>query len=258
MLRVRPMTRWLVLALVAVAVGAAGAWLALWSKYDVNRTCPEMPLVRNLLAAGLQRAGLLTFHSQTCQDRWIVLEVYPALRDGFFVDLGSADGVLNSNTKVLEDLGWRGVCVDPFPTNMAGRRCKLFTVPVDGVGGKRVRFRKAGDVGGIEALMGRGKEATRGAETVELETRTVTEILDEARAPRFIHYMSLDIEGAELEALKGLDFSRYRIGALTIEHNFEEPKRSEIRKLLERNGYRLVRSVAQDDFYSGGTAAPHP
>jgi hypothetical protein len=61
--------------------------------------------------------------------------------------------------------------------------------------------------------------------------------------------MSIDIEGAELEALKGLDFSRYRIGALTVEHNFEEPKRSEIRSLLERNGYRLARSIEQDDYY---------
>jgi hypothetical protein len=240
----RPTTRWLLLALVFVLIGAS-----LWSTYDFDRRCPEMPLANSYLAALLQRAGFLTFHSQTCQDRWIVLEVYPGLRKGFFVDLGSADGVANSNTKVLEDLGWDGVCVDPFPSNMSSRRCTLFTDPVDSASGKRVRFRKAGDLGGIEEHLGTWKGATRGAPVVELETRTLTELLARAKAPPFIHYMSIDIEGAELEALKGLDFARYRIGALTIEHNFEEPKRSEIRKLLERNGYRLARSVEQDDFY---------
>ena len=101
--------------------------------------------------------------------------------------------------------------------------------------------------------MGRWKESALRSEVVELETRTLTELLEQAKAPPFIHYMSIDIEGAELEALKGLDFSRYRIGALTIEHNFEEPKRSDIRKLLERNGYRYVRSVEQDDFFVGDT-----
>lgn len=247
----RPLTRWLAVALVCVAVGASAAWLALWARYDVNRTCPETPLVRSIVAAVLQRAGFLTFRSETCQDRWIVLEVYPGLRKGFFVDLGSGNGVVNSNTKVLEDLGWDGVCIDPFPTNMSGRRCTLFTVPVDSVSGKRVRFREAGDLGGIEALLGHSKPATQGAQVVELETRTLSELLAQAKAPPFIHYMSIDIEGAELEALKGLDFSRYRIGALTVEHNFEEPKRSDIRKLLEQNGYRWVRSIEQDDFYLG-------
>jgi methyltransferase FkbM-like protein len=247
----RPTTRWLALALVLVAVGASSMWLGLWSRYGFNRTCPDTPLVKGIVAAVLQLAGFLSFHSDACQDRWIVLEVYPGLRTGFFVDLGSGDGEAKSNTKVLEDLGWNGVCIDPFPTNMSGRRCTLFTVPVDSVSGKRVRFRKAGVLGGIEELLGRGKASTLTARVVELETRTLTELLAQAKAPPFIHYMSIDIEGAELEALKGLDFSRYRIGALTVEHNLEEPKRSEIRRLLERNGYRLVRTVEQDDFYVG-------
>ena len=247
----RPTTRWLALALVLVAVAASTTWLGLWSKYGFNRTCPDTPLVRGIVAAVLQLAGVLSFHSDACQDRWIVLEVYPGVRKGFFVDLGSGDGEANSNTKLLEDLGWNGVCIDPFPTNMSGRRCTLFTVPVDSVSGKRVRFRKAGVTGGIEDLLGRWKSSTRGARVVELETRTLTELLAQAKAPPFINYMSIDIEGAELEALKGMDFSRYRIGALTVEHNLEEPKRSEIRRLLERNGYRLARSVEQDDFYLG-------
>ena len=61
--------------------------------------------------------------------------------------------------------------------------------------------------------------------------------------------MSIDIEGAELEALKGLSFSEYKIGAFTIEHNWEEPKRSEIRRLLESKGYHKVMAVFREDYY---------
>lgn len=241
----RPTTRWLLASGFALLVA-----LAVWSQ---NRDCREMPLAPSLLADALRWTGFLRFNSDTCQDRWIVVEVFRGLRKGFFVDVGSGDGVENSNTKVLEDLGWNGICIDPFPKNMGSRRCIVFTNPVDSAGGKRVRFHKAGDLSGIEDHLGRWKESALRSEVVELETRTLTELLVQAKAPAFIHYMSIDIEGAELEALKGLDFSRYRIGALTIEHNFEEPKRSDIRKLLERNGYRYVRTVEQDDFYVGDT-----
>ena len=50
------------------------------------------------------------------------------------------------------------------------------------------------------------------------------------------------------------DLSKYKVGALTIEHNFEEPKRSQIRRLLESNGYRFVLSLLRDDFYVIGAS----
>jgi hypothetical protein len=84
---------------------------------------------------------------------------------------------------------------------------------------------------------------------VELTTTTLGDILDRAKAPNFIHYISLDIEGAELEALKGFPFSKYKVGAFTVEHAYVEPKRSQIRALLENRGCRFVRSAAQDDYY---------
>jgi hypothetical protein len=59
----------------------------------------------------------------------------------------------------------------------------------------------------------------------------------------------MDIEGAELEALKAFPFDRYRVGSWTIEHNREEPKRSQIVALLESHGYRRVHQWRQDDFF---------
>jgi hypothetical protein len=67
--------------------------------------------------------------------------------------------------------------------------------------------------------------------------------------PTFIHFVSLDIEGAELEALKGFPFDTYKMGALAVEHNEEEPKRREIEALMSQHGYRKVHSWYQDDFY---------
>ena len=84
---------------------------------------------------------------------------------------------------------------------------------------------------------------------LELTTVTLGDLLARAKAPRYIHYMSLDIEGAELEALKGLPFDTYTFGAMTIEHNYEGRKRNDIQAFLEPLGYRRVRTWRHDDFY---------
>lgn len=217
--------------------------------YKLNRECCGTPRFTNLLFALKEVSGLIKFNSQLGQDRWIVQRVFPGVENGYFVDVGSADGVFLSNTKVLEELGWNGVCIDPFPENMTNRTCAMFKEVVDSEAGRKVRFRVAGVLGGIEEYLASHKNETAEVETVELTTTTLEAILARAKAPAFIHYVSIDIEGGELAALRAFPFSKYKVGAFTVEHNHEEPKRSQIKMLLESKGYRRERAVKHDDFY---------
>ena len=59
--------------------------------------------------------------------------------------------------------------------------------------------------------------------------------------------MSLNVEGSELEVLKPFPFDKYTFGMLTVEHNGEEPKRTQIRKLLAKNGYQLEKEIFDKD-----------
>ena len=219
--------------------------------YKKNESACNLHFFQNALVSIKQFLRGTEFYSQKDQDRWILTCAFPHVRNGYFVDVGSGDGVFMSNTNALEKIGWNGICVDPFPSNMKGRSCLLLKEVVSDVPGQTVRFRKAGFLGGIEEDIGRWKdhETVRQSDVQEFQTTSLTQILLKAKAPRFIHYVSIDIEGAELDALKGLDFSKYQVGAFTIEHNFEEPKRTQIRQLLESKGYRFARSSAQDDYY---------
>ena len=229
--------------------------------FEFNRLCCGLSARQNLQISLRETVGLLKFPSQIGQDRWVAEKVFPGVRDGYFLDVGSADGVIESNTWALERRGWTGICIDPFPSNMAGRKCQMVTKVVDSVAGRTVTFRRRGLLGGIEDHMGRFKEETAGAATVQLTTVTLEDILQEAHAPSYIHFMSLDIEGAELEALKAFPFDRYSLGAMAIEHNFEEPKRSQLASFLESRGYECVQSWQQDDFYlpvSRGASRPGP
>ena len=247
-------TKMLIFAIVLAATSSLlSGYLAFKVRpiYDQNDQCCDIPRFTNLYLSLKEAAGLSIFHSQIGQDKWVVYKVFPGVKDGYFVDVGSANGVNDSNSKVLEGLGWSGICIDPFPTNMASRTCRVFKEVVDRKAGRRVRFRASGYLGGIEEYLGKWKDAesVKQAQVVEFTTTTLADILERAKAPKFIHYVSIDIEGAELEALRAFPFSKHKVGAFTIEHNSEEPKRTQINALLESNGYWRVRATALDDFY---------
>ena len=74
-------------------------------------------------------------------------------------------------------------------------------------------------------------------------------MLIKCNAPRFIDYLSLDTEGSEYEILKALDFDKYTIGLIDVEHNFVEPRRSQIKELLISKGYVYLRENHADDMY---------
>lgn len=194
--------------------------------------------------------GIESFNGLYGQDLWLLHTVFPGEKNGFFVDLGSADGTEISNSKRLEEAGWTGICIDPFPRNMSGRTCSVFEEAVDGEGGRVVNFHSPGTYGGgIVEFAGWWVSPDSKAKTEELTTTTVADILDRAGAPPFIHYMSVDIEGAEYDALKAFPFDRYKFGAVSVEHNNLEERRMQLRELFERNGYRLEWSIRDQDWY---------
>lgn len=236
-----------------VLVGGLGARFG--SRYSLNKLYLGASPGELVRVSAREALGLGTTNAQFAQDLWVLHAVYPGVRDGFFVDVGSADGVLMSNSKRLEERGWHGLCVDPFPTNMASRTCTMLEEVVYSTAGQTMEFRAAGVIGGLEQTAGSWREDAKDAPVVTFTTTTLDDILDRNHAPEFVNYVSLDIEGAELEALRGWSPAKHRVGAFTIEHNFEEPKRTEIKQFLEARGYRRVRSVGVDDWYVLGELA---
>jgi len=218
-------------------------------QFALDRECCDLSFMQAANAAFRETITGTIYPSEIGQDKWVIFRMFPGVTNGFFVDVGSGHGTIGSNTKALEELGWSGICIDPFPTAMEGRTCRMEKVVVSSAAGQVVKFRAHAGLGGIEDTLGKWKAQAASAPMVELTTVTLTELLDRNHAPAFIHFMSLDIEGAELEALKGIAFDRYQFGAMAIEHNDEEPKRTEIMKFLEERGYRRSHSYKQDDFY---------
>lgn len=148
----------------------------------------------------------MNWYSQAGQDQWVVETLGD--RPGYFVDVGAYDGVETSNTFALErHLGWTGVCIEASPAIAAAcasnRTCSTVA--------KAVAERE-----GWVWMLG-DRIVSQGG--VQVPSATLTEILRSVRAPDTIDYLSLDIEGGELIALQGLDFDRYTVLLMTVEHN---------------------------------------
>jgi len=235
----------------AVALASGYVGLKVGARYQKDADCCQLSLSRSIIVRAKEKLGLVTFYSQMGQDKWVSEAVFPGVKNGFFLDVGSGDGTHMSNTKALEQKGWTGICVDPYPKNMHDRTCQVFKEVVFSEAGQTVKFFAHPELwsGIVDTLSDSRKKMIETAPIVEFTTVTLRDILERANAPQFIHYVSLDIEGGEVNALKGFPFDKYRIGALTVEHNYHEPKRTDIRRLMESHGYGYVHTSDRDDFY---------
>jgi FkbM family methyltransferase len=198
----------------------------------------------------------LKSNSQLGQDLK-VLDYYDNLRGGFYIELGAFDGIGLSNTLLLQnEYDWAGVLIEPdrntynqLINNRPGNVC--VNVPVYSESDKVVTFVESTDpfVSGIQECQGERQQHAEVISTYDRKTKTLTQILNDFGAPEDIHYMSLDTEGSELDILKGLDFNKYKIGYIDIEHNYIEPYRTDIKNYMISVGYTFKESNQWDDVY---------
>lgn len=197
--------------------------------------------------------------SQLGQDVW-VLDRLHWKTGGYFVEFGATDGVLLSNTWLLEKyFHWDGVCAEPNPTLFAklrqNRNCFTSQACVFRSSGERMRFILADAYGGLadyahEDCHADKRDAyARKGNYVEITTISLMDLLAEAGAPPVIDYLSIDTEGSEYAVLEGIDWDRYAFRCITVEHNYG-PQRLSIRALLEgAHGYSVIERKFDDWYY---------
>jgi hypothetical protein len=84
------------------------------------------------------------------------------------------------------------------------------------------------------------------AHIIEVPVRTLDDILIEARAPNEFDFLSVDVEGHELEVLDGFDFARWRPRLILLEDHVGDLRKH---RFLNAAGYRLVRRVENNGWY---------
>lgn len=193
----------------------------------------------------------MNYYSQIGQDKYYIENIAP--KDGIFLDIGAYDGVFNSNTYALEKhLRWAGYCVEANPVLFSqlseNRTCTciegaawnkketlVFEVPTVDSGtiyGK--------ELGRIEKLANNknyfkgwfDKRKTYTVEAFPIQPKIQDPIID---------YLSLDVEGAEIQVLEGLNLNILSIAFMTIEHGNRPGEKEKLTNFLEKYGYKTHR-----------------
>lgn len=199
-----------------------------------------------------------TFYSQINQDK-LALNHFNFKKEGFFIDIGAHDGVNLSNTKTMEELGWKGICIEPNPNVyndlVNNRKCDSYNLAVSDENGK-ASFLIVKDI--IDEMYSslsdfHDKEHIEHAfgaldgkvEKIEVETRTFDKLMEKYSDVKTIDFISIDTEGNEFKILKTIDFDKYDIKVLSVENNYDN---TEMIEYMKSKGYKAFKNQF-DDLY---------
>lgn len=190
-------------------------------------------------------AGETPMFSQFHQDYYLYSRHFKNLnRPGIYVDIATNDPIGISNTYFFDRcLKWRGLCVEGnhiyFEPIYRQRSCALVPTCVGSRDGQMVTFGLHGGAGGVLGdtykSMKRLQKLNQTIDTV-LERCTTMKLALQREGITEIDYLSLDVEGHELEVLKGFGLDSVVVKVMTIEVTGSDL--AQITALLTEKGYK--------------------
>ena len=202
----------------------------------------------------------MKYYSQIGQDQYYIENISKGKKNGVFLDIGSNNGIFESNTAALEfDYGWSGVCIEANASLIEAltanrpnstiincavwkEECELEfeTTNSNHKGIEGHLLSRISNLDRNKKYFNKHFEEDRGVSKVK--GKTVTSILQEVYGlPCVVDYASIDTEGAELEALQGINFAKIDIKFLTIEHGNRKGYIDTFKDYLEPYGYSIHR-----------------
>jgi len=197
-----------------------------------------------------------TSKSQLGQDV-LALSYVGTERPGYFVEFGATNGLVLSNTYILEkNYGWNGILCEPAKNwhreLRINRQSKIDTRCVFTSSGEELDFSESSS-GGLSTLYEFVQSDSHSREiskSYKVTSVTLLDLLNDHQAPNFIDFISIDTEGSEYLILRDFDFEKYRFGLICVEHNYTD-NRGKILELLSSKGYGRVfeKFSMWDDWY---------
>ena len=201
--------------------------------------------------------------SQDQEDQFLFMTYFGGLCGGTYVELGGLDGVRFSNSHLFHHgLGWKGVLIEPNPNSFADLKSNR---PKDDTFNFAVCSKPsevtfvdsgAGPVTGVLEFMTPSfidQWHKEGGKQTKIRCEPLSTILEQSSldtAARAIDFLSLDVEGAEFEVLKTVDFDSVDFGVIFYEADEHNPlKNQAMITFLEERGYMFREHKLRSNFH---------
>jgi len=199
------------------------------------------------------------YSSQSGQDKFIFNCFFKnSFGNGFFVDIGAYDGVTGSNSLFFESkLGWDGIAVEPsnrqFKELNKNRNCECVN---EAISNEKQTIEFIEVIDGYTQMSGLNKDFyTETFNEIEndpnskiekriIETSIFSEIVPQGKV---IDYLSIDIEGGELDLLSSIDFNIFDIKVLSLENN--QTNEFNYSHFLKEKNFQFYDCIGVDEIY---------
>jgi FkbM family methyltransferase len=180
------------------------------------------------------------------------------VHNGFYIDVGAADPTDLSVTKLFYDHGWHGINLEPqasyFAVLSAARPHDINLQLAAGREAKSLRFHRIDGTGlsTFDAeIAARHRESGWNVVEETVEALTLAEICQLHRPHGPIHFLKIDVEGAEGDVLAGADFDRFRPWIVLVEATLplSQEESHAWEPILTSQGYMFVWFDGLNRFY---------
>lgn len=182
--------------------------------------------------------------------------------NGFYVDVGAHHPKRFSNTYYFYRLGWSGINIDAMPGSMRlFKRCRPRDISLE-VGVATQRGVLDYYVFNEPALNGFSKELseTRNTsdapyhikEVIQVQVVPLREIMRQYAGGRKIDFMSVDVEGLDLDVLKSNDWEKYRpkiVLAEVLGKDLDELNQGPVAQYMKSQGYSIFAKLVNTVFF---------
>lgn len=185
--------------------------------------------------------------------------------NGIYIDVGCNHPVYNNNTYLLNKKGWQGINIDIDKKSVQLFdlfRKKDLNINL-AVSSKKteleyINFHEKSPINMIKTNQNRNLHSLE--KTKKIKSDTLDSIIEKSQfKDKKIDFVSIDVEGHELEVIKGFNLKKYKPSIIVIEFldkslkkieiknfNLDNIVNSEIYKLMIKNDYHMVNWLHSD------------
>lgn len=203
------------------------------------------------------------YYSQCGQDQ-LIDELLCHRRNGVFVDVGAADGETNSNTLFFEqNRDWHGLLIEPHPAAAAACRARRTSAVVECAILSRsdnylTEFRAiAGEYSQMSYAIDRADRLNldriaKYTAKAPLEDSIIMvqvcplQVLLDKFSLHHIDYLSIDTEGADLDVLQTIDWTRTSATVISTE---KQANPIPIDSFLASIGYKIIHELGWENIW---------